>query len=248
MKLRPRLKVIAEMLPRCSLICDIGTDHAYLPIYLLKNHICKRAVITEISQGPLNTAYKNVSKENVENNIEAILGNGLNALICSKCLKESKDGDYVVIIAGMGGSLMVKIINDGIHYAKKAKTLILQPMSRIEIVTEWLINQGFEIYNQRLVKDDNRIYNVLAVKWTGIQKKYNTVDLYIGKKLIDEEDPLLKEYINWKISIIDKIIANLSNYKDTSDSKNNSGNFAALLELKKDMLNILNIFDKQRGE
>ena len=244
-KLRPRLKVITEMLPKCNLVCDIGADHAYLPIYLLKNSICKRAIVTEISQGPLNTAICNIKKRHLENDIEVILGDGLKALTDSKFLHDNRDEDYVVIIAGMGGKLIERILMDGIHQAKKANALILQPMSGIEIISEWLIKEGFEIYDGRLVKDDNRIYNVLAVKWTSVQKSYKPIDLYISKKLVEKKDPLLEQYINWKISILNKVILNLKNSKDDKDNrKDNKGNLFKLEAFRNEMINILELLQR----
>ena len=106
---------------------------------------------------------------NLQEQIEVILGDELKALEIPNT-KDNKYKDYAIVIAGMGGNLIEKILTDGIYYAKKANAIVLQPMSRLEIVYEWLLTQGFEIIDERLVKDDGRIYNVLAVKWTGTEK------------------------------------------------------------------------------
>jgi tRNA (adenine22-N1)-methyltransferase len=236
---------IADMLPKCKFICDIGTDHAYLPIFLLKNRICQKAIATDISRGPLGKAYSNINEKNLQEQIEVILGDGLKALENSQYLKDNKYKDYAIVIAGMGGNLIEKILTDGIYYAKKANAIVLQPMSRLEIVYEWLLTQGFEIIDERLVKDDGRIYNVLAVKWTGTEKSYKPIDLYIGKKLIEKNDPLLKEYISWKILILNKIIVSLKNFKDYNREKDNMGYLARLMNIRDEMAGLLKLLQKQ---
>lgn len=240
--LNPRLITIADMVPKCRLVCDIGTDHAYLPIFLLEKRVCQKAIVTEINQGPLNIACSNISKKNLQNHVEAVLGDGIKALEKSLYLKDNKYEDFAIVIAGMGGNLIVRILEEGINYAQKAKTIILQPMSKLEIVYEWLMKHGFDIIDEELVKDGNKLYNVLAVKWTGIEKTYNPIDLYISRRLVEKKDPLLKEYIYWKISVLDKIITGLKNSKDYEQEEDNEkGYLARLINIKHEMMGILEL-------
>lgn len=240
-KLRPRLKAITEIMQKCDLLCDIGTDHAYLPIYVLKNNLCEKAIITEINQGPLEIANYNIETNNLGNYVESIFGDGLKPLKDSNFLNENENGkrSYVISIAGMGGILIDFIISKSLDEAKKANSLILQPMNRIEILYEGLIKNGFEIYDERLVKDDGRIYHLLAVRWTGFITEYNTIDLYISKLLINKKDPLLVEYIKWRISVFDKVIKKLKNYKDQNINKDNEGSLNKFENLKSEMVVLL---------
>lgn len=236
---------IAEMVPECKFVCDIGTDHAYLPIYLLENNICQKAVVVEVKEGPLKAAYNNISKKNLQDCVEAILGDGIKALEKSLYLKEGKD-DYIIIIAGMGGNLIIKILSEGLDFAKEAKTIILQPMSKLEVVYEWLAKHGFDIIDESLVKDGNKFYNVLAVKWSGIEKPCKPIDLYVGKKLVEKRDPLLGEYINWKISVLNKIIIGLKKSIDCNGQKINEkeDTLNKLISIKNEMVDILKLLSK----
>ncbi|HOJ09030.1 MAG TPA: class I SAM-dependent methyltransferase [Clostridiales bacterium] len=230
MKLKGRLRAIAEMVPKCNLICDIGTDHAYIPIYLVKSSICKRAIITDIKQGPINIAENNIRENHLEDCIETRLGDGLHPL-------DNNEID-VLIIAGMGGKLMAKILWEGISKAMNANLLILQAMNGLELVTQWLFEEGFDICDEELVEDDNRIYNIKAARWTGVKKVYNNVDLHISKKLIEKNNPLLIEYIDRKLAVLDKIISGLQ--KTNKNSAEAETELYKMEILKKDMTEIIN--------
>ncbi len=167
MQLKGRLALISQKVPKCNIVCDVGTDHAYVPIYLLKRGICEKAIVTDINKGPIHIAQRNIKEHQLDEFIETRIGDGLEPL------KDSEvDG---IIIAGMGGKLIERILSNGISKAKRAEFLILQPMNSEEIVTSWLYKNKFEIVDEELVKEDSKIYNIKTAKWTGKPNKFNEV-------------------------------------------------------------------------
>lgn len=214
MELSGRLKLIAQMVPECNIVCDIGTDHAYIPIYLLNNKKCKKAIASDIRVGPINVAKKNIEKYKLLDKIEMRVGDGLDVI--------KKNEEDVIIIAGMGGILIKEILEKNIDKAKKAKILILQPMYAVEVIHEWLCNNGFEVYDEKLVKEEYKIYDVIVTKWTGKIQKKDTLYYYIGERLFENKDPLLKIHIKNKIKQLDKIINEMENIKQGDLTKKNS--------------------------
>lgn len=208
MELKGRLKLIAKKVPLCETVCDIGTDHAYVPIYLILNKICKKAIATDVKQGPVYIANKNIKKYKLEDVIETRIGNGLD------CIKEHEAD--TIIVAGMGGILIREILYNGFEKAKTACSLILQPMNAIEVVREWLMKNGYNIYDEELVNEGEKIYNVISATWTGQIKDTDKVYHYIGEKLIENNDPLLTKYIDKKLKQMKRIINGLKNSNSTS--------------------------------
>lgn len=206
MELPGRLRLIAQMVPECNVVCDIGTDHAYIPIYLVNNKKCKKAIASDIRPGPINIAKRNIEEYNLSDSIETRIGNGLDAL------RENEED--VIIIAGMGGLIIKDILERGINKAKKANALILQPMCAVEVVHEWLCKSGFEVYDERLVKEERKIYDVIAAKRTGKIQKKDVLYYHIGEKLFEKKDPILKIHIQNKIKLLDKIINQMENMKE----------------------------------
>ncbi|WP_010243223.1 tRNA (adenine(22)-N(1))-methyltransferase [Acetivibrio cellulolyticus] len=206
MILKGRIKFITDMIPECTILSDIGTDHAYIPIYMVMNKRCQRAIGSDIGKGPVAVANRNVQQHGVEDRVETRLGSGLKPI--------SEDEMDACVIAGMGGMLIREILNDDLEKAKKAKALIIQPMNYIELVREWLYGNGFYIYDEGLIKEGFRIYNVIAARWTGEVLSKDAVYYYIGEKLIQKKDPLLKKYMANRIDIIDRIIKEMSAMKD----------------------------------
>lgn len=235
MQLKGRLKLIADMVPECGIVCDVGTDHAYIPIYIVRNGKCKKAVASDVREGPVLSARKNVGIYGLTDSIDVRMGNGLEPL-------KENEAD-VIVIAGMGGILIRDILTADIDKAKMANSIILQPMNAIEVVREWLYGNGFCIYDEGLAKEGFKIYNVIAAKWEGHAEKSEEIYYYIGKKLIDKKEPLLVKYLTNKIGQIEKAVNEMDNMKDKdSEAK------MKLLELKTGLSKILDDFESDSGE
>jgi tRNA (adenine22-N1)-methyltransferase len=202
MELKGRLKLIAGKVQVCGTLCDIGTDHAYIPIYLVLNNKCKRAVATDLRKGPLMIAKENIKAFGLENFIETRLGYGLETIM-------DIDPD-TIIIAGMGGTLICEILTKGIVTARNASRLVLQPMNAIEAVRKWLYYNGFEVIDEELANEGEKIYNVIVAKWNGRKREVKDIYYHIGEKLIEKQDPLLVNLVNKRVMQLEKIIQDLN--------------------------------------
>jgi tRNA (adenine22-N1)-methyltransferase len=198
MELTGRLKLIAEKVPYCEIVSDIGTDHAYLPIYLVEKKVCKKAIASDVKVGPVNVAMENVRKAGLDRIIDTRMGNGLEKIYL--------DEADTIVIAGMGGILIKDILVKEFEKAKSAKALILQPMNAIEILREWLYENKFYIYDEELVNEGEKIYVVISAKWNGENTPHEEIDYYIGRKLIEKRDPLLVSYITKRLRQLKGIV------------------------------------------
>lgn len=180
MELSKRLKRIAEHVDKCESVADIGTDHGYIPIYLVKEGICKKAIASDINKGPIEKAKVNVAFEGVSNKIKCLLGPGLNPL---------KVGEVNgVILAGMGGNLTRDILLADMDKVKKYDFIILQPAQNPEVLREFLYKNDYEIIDEDLIKDEGRFYELFKVKYNE-----NSEKLVFEDELYYEVSPLLRE-------------------------------------------------------
>jgi tRNA (adenine22-N1)-methyltransferase len=201
MKLTPRLLTIAKLIPQNDRVADIGTDHGYIPVYLIKNKIARRVIAADVNNGPLQSAQKNIALHHMENYIETRLGNGLEIL-------QAGEVD-TVIIAGMGGLLIRDILVAHPEVTCGINTFVLQPMVAQDDLRRWLLNNGFKIVDERLVKEEHRIYEVMVVK-KGSQSVSDEIYYEIGEKLIENKDPLVVEFINKYLKKYNEILSQLA--------------------------------------
>ncbi|MCR4437040.1 MAG: class I SAM-dependent methyltransferase [Clostridiales bacterium] len=208
MKLKGRLKLVCDKVKVCGKVCDVGTDHAFIPIYLVKNNVCDRAVAGDVKKGPLQVAVNNIRKYGLEDRIEARLGYGLDVI-------EENEAN-TIIIAGMGGELITQILSRGYRKAKSAQTMVIQPMNAVGEVRRWLFENGFDVYDEELAAEGNKIYCVMSARWDGKTRNLGEINYFVGEKLIERNDRIVKDYIQKKIEQIDRMIAGLSrtNRKD----------------------------------
>lgn len=209
MNLSERLQTIANFVPKNSVVADIGTDHGYIPIYLIENNISKKVIATDISKNSLEKAIENVNIYNYENKIDTRHGNGL------ETIKEYEVD--TVIIAGMGGILIKDIVDKSWSKRDSITNFILQPNIATSELRKYLIEKNFEILDEKLVKDGKKYYEILYVK-KGLNKFEEDPFYEIGNKLIENKDPLLKDFINYKLKINLSIIKELEK-EDGDNSK-----------------------------
>ncbi|AND85648.1 SAM-dependent methyltransferase [Clostridium tyrobutyricum] len=191
MQLSSRLKAICNMVDHCNCTADIGTDHGYIPIYLVKNNICNRAIASDINKGPIRKAEINIRNEDLQNKIECRLGSGLNTINIGEVQE--------IIIAGMGGNLIRDIINENINIFKSVNTLILQPIQNPEVLREYIYKMGFTIVDEELCIDENIFYEIIKVKYAKNKNNIDTIFYEVGKRLIEKKNPLVNRFINKKI-------------------------------------------------
>jgi len=198
--LSPRLKALAQQVPAGAKLADIGTDHGLVPVYLAKNRTVTKVIATDISEGSLQKARELINEENLNDIIETRLGSGLKVI---------KPGEVnTIIIAGMGGVLISEILDDSRDVLKSASKLILQPMNAPQLLRRWLVEQGFTIYHELLVRDGKHLYEIIVAK-EGIQEVKDDIQYEIGFKLMQNKDPLFEDFISTKISKAEAIIRQL---------------------------------------
>ena len=198
MKLNNRLRTIAAEIPYCQTLADIGTDHGYIPIYAVKNRICRKALASDLRIGPLEKANENIRRYVAEGQVETRLGNGLEPILHSEC--------DVIVISGMGGLLIKDILSKSFDKAKQAELLLLQPNNAADALRKWLSENGFDILAENLALDAGKIYCVISAKWTGSTAKKDDFSYYVGENLLTSGNPLLTAYLEKKLKELDTII------------------------------------------
>ena len=198
----PRLLTVARMAKESQSVADIGTDHAYVPVYLILNGMAKSAIAMDINKGPLMRADENIKRFSLTDSIKTRLSDGLKEL-------EDNEAD-TVIIAGMGGVLINSIIDNDKERLASVKRYILQPMTAIEETRKYLEKNGFKIVDEKLAKEDNKIYTVICAK-VGKMKIENEINYYIGQCLLDNQDEILPELLEGKIYEYEKAISSMKN-------------------------------------
>lgn len=195
-----RLECIVSMVDKCGTAADIGTDHGYAAEMLLKEGICNKIIATDLNKGPLNRAMKYLSSVKLSDRCDFRLGSGLTVL---------KEGEAdAIIIAGMGGELILDIIETSKDIALNANQLILQPMTAADDLRQYLVENGFEIIDENIVKESYHFYFVIKAK-KGITEYKDRIYYEISKSLTDKKDPIMIEYINKVLNTNKKIIKSL---------------------------------------
>lgn len=202
MKLTDRLLKIASLVSEGKKVADIGTDHGYIPVYLLNKGYIDFAILADVNKGPLENARKEVRNNKLLDKVDLRLGSGIEVL-------EINEVDEI-IIAGMGGILISELLEAKTEVAHSVEKLILQPMQAQDELRKYLLNNGYEILDEVLVKEDFRIYEIIVTKYTGKNTIIeDEIHYEVGKRLIENKDSLLNEFIDKKIfkykSILEKI-------------------------------------------
>lgn len=192
-KLTPRLQCVADCVKKCDLLADIGTDHAYIPIYTVQKHIAYKAIASDVVKGPLKIAADNIKSHGLEDKISPCLANGLSS---------AKDAD-VIVIAGMGGKLICNILEDNLDIAYNAEYMVIQPMTCSYELRKYLHRNGFKITDEKLAREENKIYNIMVVE-KGKENFNDEFYYHIGKRLFENRDQLLPEYIMMRAAVIKK--------------------------------------------
>ena len=155
MKINARLKTIGDLVEKDSICLDVGCDHALLDIYLVHRKSNIKTIASDIAQGPLEQAKKNIEREHLEDVIETRLGSGLETYT---------DEINTIIISGMGGRLTNKILSDSINVIKACSQLVLQPQSEIYLVRQYLREIGFRIDYEDMLIEDGKHYVIISAR------------------------------------------------------------------------------------
>ena len=176
-----RLELVASFVPQGAILLDVGSDHAYLPIELVERGKIESAIAGEVVEGPYQSAVKNVEAHGLEEKIQVRLANGLAAF-------EEEDRVSVITIAGMGGRLIARILEEGLGKLANVERLILQPNNREDDLRIWLQDHGFQIVAESILEEAGKFSEILVVE--AGQMKLSASDVRFGPFLSKEVSPV----------------------------------------------------------
>ncbi len=216
LQLQPRLQLLADLVPQGARLADVGTDHGYLPIWLLSQGRISSAVAADIAPAPLDHARRTAAEYGITEGLSFCLCDGLQGL-------SLQDADTLVI-AGMGGETVIHILSQA-SWCQDAKLLLLQPMTKVALLRSWLANNGYMIRQERLVWDKAHLYPVLLVVG-GQGPALTAAEEFCGVN--NQTDPLFPAYLQQQIERLDKILSGLNKSCGEQPQKR----ISELLELK----------------
>lgn len=184
LELTPRLLAAAQLVPPDAAVADIGTDHAYLPVWLLKQGKVRYAIAADLRQGPLDRARLTAKEFDCRENIDFRLCDGLSGI--------RPDEADCIVIAGMGGETIATILQAAPWLRDTRYTLVLQPMSAQNDLRRWLWQEGFSIENEQLVCEGEKLYNIIAARF-GSASPMTLGEEWVGRQTPRLDQPLRGE-------------------------------------------------------
>ena len=205
--LTPRLQTIADMVRQGINLVDVGCDHAYLVCYLVQKDIIDSAIACDINELPLRRAKENIEAYGLQKRIRTVLSNGLENI-------PEDDADDIVI-AGMGAETIMQIIDDCKYLQNPSKRLLLQPMTKHELMREYLYQKGFEIVREKAVCEQEHDYTVILARWCGQSKQIDDVQKYIGAIRFNNT----KEDMRYIVNVAKKLFMRARGCEQASDEE-----------------------------
>ncbi len=205
--LDPRLQSAIPFIPVGARCIDVGTDHAYLPIYLAEHGISACLLASDINQGPIDAAKEHIRAAGLSHLIETRRTDGLQGL-----------ADFrpdCILIFGMGGELIMKILADAPWTKNERITLVLQPMSRASLLRRFLLEQGYTIVGESLSKS-GRLYQTIAARYTGHTEVYTEEELLLGRENLLHPSPLLRAFVTHEKQVLEKVKAGKERSEEAS--------------------------------
>lgn len=212
MQLSIRLNAVATMVTKGNRLVEAGCDHGYMPIFLVENEIVPSAIAMDINKGPLERAKAHINEHKLGEKIETRLSDGVQAL-------KKGEGDSL-IIAGMGGGLVIKILTEGREILSEFKEFILQPQSELTQVRKYLQNNNYEIVEERMVIDEGKYYPMFKVVH-GHMEYDREIYFKYGKFLLEEKNEVLREFLLKEKNIYNNVLKQLM---DAGEDKENISN------------------------
>ena len=226
MELSKRLQAVADLVTAHYKLADIGTDHAYIPIYLTQQKKITEAVALDVNEGPLQRAEEHIRENGLEAEIETRLSNGFQAL---------QPGEVQsAVIAGMGGGLVIRILTEGAEVVRKLEECILQPQSEIEKVRAFLLEKGYEFLEEDMVCEDGKYYPMMRVEH-GSMKLPAKGELEYGNPALQRSIGVWSAYLRAEQGKTDVILKTL-----VDNGQEKSDRYVELLDKRSRMVDMLN--------
>ena len=200
MELSKRLQAVADLVSHGLVIADVGTDHGYIPIYLVQTGKSEKAFAMDVNEGPLLRAKAHIAEQGMSEKIQVRLSDGVRALLPGEC-----DG---VVVAGMGGALAIKIMEEGENIFRDLKEFVLQPQSELTKVRQYLFENDYCVIAEDMVLEDGKFYPMMKVT-NGKSPAYSLVELRYGKRLLEQKHPVLLRYLEKEVQAKENILQNL---------------------------------------
>ena len=203
MRMNLRLRTLAQMVDQGARIADIGTDHAYLPIQLVKEGKVDYAIASDVAAGPLQNAEKDIVAAGLKDKIETRLGSGLETV-------SAKDRIDTVVIAGMGGKLMTNILDEAwsenFHFA----TLILEPNVGEPGVREWLSTHKYQIIDEKIITEAGHIYELIKAQEVESTIRLTDRQILFGPEILKEKNQVFYQKWQDQLAYHQRLLSNLN--------------------------------------
>lgn len=200
--LSARLACVASLVPAGARVADIGSDHAYLPAALVLDGKIDFAIAGEVVKGPYENAVHEIKDHQLEGQVIPRLADGLAAI-------EPADKVDTITIAGMGGSLIASILEKDKNKLTGIKRLVLQPNVGESQLREWLMNNHYQIMNEKIIEEDNHIYEIIVAEPSVVPFRYSKYELDFGPFLLENKGPVFRkkwqEYLQREAHVIDQM-------------------------------------------
>ncbi|MFD0943569.1 tRNA (adenine(22)-N(1))-methyltransferase [Savagea faecisuis] len=229
MELSKRLQYVASYVPEGVRLADIGSDHAYLPCYLMERGQIEHAVAGEVVKGPFESAERNVREHGFSDKIDVRLANGLQAI-------HEEDAIHTVTIAGMGGPLIAQILESGEKHLATVERIIAQPNIHARPIREWAVSNNWKLIDEAIMKEDGKIYEILVLERG--EATYSEDELQFGPYLMREQSEVFIEKWQREAEAKRNILQALQKAQKTEDNARRSE------KIKQELTNIEGVIAK----
>lgn len=209
-KLSQRLQMIADLVPTGSRVADIGTDHGFLPCYLAQCGRVSQVIACDVNVQPLALAQKNIMDYNVSDVVSTRLGDGLRVITPGEV--------DVVTIAGMGGSLMLEILEAAPEVVERLQRIVLQPNIGMEAVRIWAEKNQWQIVQEALIRENDRFSVIIAMESRCRATAMTPAELFLGPELLKNRHPLLEFYVREEWEKTQRVLTQLAQ-SDSEESR-----------------------------
>lgn len=208
LRLSPRLSAAAELARPNSFISDVGTDHAYLPIFLCLEGKIRGGVVSDINQGPIDRARDNIYMYGLEKSLTPVRADGLSGI--------ERFSPEDIFILGMGGELIASIIAAAPWTRREGIRLCLQPMTHPELLRAFLLENGYAIVEERLAEEE-KIYQIILAEFKNTAERYSDAELLLGKRNIERGGDSLARLCEHELAVIERKICGMEQARRDCD-------------------------------